>query len=72
MKIHPTTLVYDSYPSVYNILESTLFMWFIVVSHTRHPCMDNKQNMVCPFDTQTSCKRAWFSSGQGWFFGCAY
>lgn len=30
MKIHPTTLVYDAYPSVYNILESTLFMWFIV------------------------------------------
>ncbi|MFA0071875.1 Mg2+ and Co2+ transporter, partial [Vibrio breoganii] len=29
MKIHPTTLVYDAYPSVYNILESTLFMWFI-------------------------------------------
>ncbi len=31
MNIHPTTLTYEQYPSVYNILQSTVFMWFIVV-----------------------------------------
>ncbi|WP_322804785.1 Mg2+ and Co2+ transporter [Vibrio alfacsensis] len=31
MQIHPTTLSYDHYPSIYQVLESTIFMWLIVI-----------------------------------------
>ncbi len=31
MKIHPTTLTYEHYPSVYGLLESHIFMWFVVI-----------------------------------------
>ncbi|MDF2153545.1 Mg2+ and Co2+ transporter [Vibrio sp. CAU 1672] len=31
MEIHPTTLTYDTYPSVYPLLESIAFMWFVVI-----------------------------------------
>ncbi|WP_028863261.1 hypothetical protein [Psychromonas aquimarina] len=31
MKIHPTNLTYEHYPSVYGLLESTAFMWFVVI-----------------------------------------
>ncbi|MCE2572380.1 Mg2+ and Co2+ transporter [Motilimonas eburnea] len=31
MKIHPTTLDYEAYPSVFPLLESMVFMWFVIV-----------------------------------------
>ncbi len=31
MKIHPTELEYDQLPSIYGLLESIGFMWFVVV-----------------------------------------
>ncbi len=31
MKIHETTLLYEQLPSVYTLLDSTLFMWVIVL-----------------------------------------
>lgn len=31
MLIHPTNLTYKTYPSVYPLLESIEFMWFVVV-----------------------------------------
>lgn len=31
MEIHPTTLTYDAYPSVYPLLESIAFMWFVII-----------------------------------------
>ncbi len=31
MQIHSTTLTYDQLPSVYGLLESIIFMWFIVI-----------------------------------------
>ncbi len=31
MQIHSTTLVYESLPSVYKLLESEILMWFVVL-----------------------------------------
>lgn len=31
MKIHPTALEYQAYPSVYPLLESVIFMWFVII-----------------------------------------
>ncbi len=31
MKIHATTLLYEELPSVYKLLDSLVFMWFVVL-----------------------------------------